>query len=301
MLLPPMRVLLAALLFLAGAARAQNSVKDPGAPWPASVDLPRATAMGGAHAAVSTANDALTNNPAGITQQRRYHVEVDGVLDPHFPAQAVMVSVVDTTSAAVGTGLLFSRWGSGQPGGRGEGWYGALAYAYALGSYHIGGETKYYRFATPDGEAHRFAQDVGLLARRGNFAYGLTVQNLSTSTIPTFPLTTTVGIGWGTDTDWHVAFDYKADLSDLHDVKHKAAGCCWCCTIWRSPAPPAIAWCCSAPAGSSPRARCGTSCGRSSWARPTGRRSTSFPIRPPASPWWRPASRGEEKSTRGTA
>jgi len=124
----------------------------------------------------------------------------------------------------VGTGLLFSRWGSGQPGGRGEGWYGALAYAYALGSYHIGGETKYYRFATPDGEAHRFAQDVGLLARRGNFAYGLTVQNLSTSTIPTFPLTTTVGIGWGTDTDWHVAFDYKADLSDLHDVKHKAAG-----------------------------------------------------------------------------
>ena len=219
-----MRALLAVLLLIAGAARAQNSVKDPGAPWPASVDLPRATAMGGAHAAISTANDAIVSNPAGIAQQRRYHVEVDGLLDPRFPAQALMISVVDTTTAPVGTGLLFSRWGSGQPGGRGEGWYGALAYAYSIGGYNLGGETKYYRFATPDGEVHRFAQDVGMLARRGNFAYGLVVQNLATSAIPTFPLTSTVGLAWGTDNDWHLAVDYKADLSDIHDVKHKVAG-----------------------------------------------------------------------------
>ena len=220
-----MRVLLAALLAVAAAARAQNSVNDPGAPWPAYVDLPRATAMGGAHAAIATANDAITVNPAGMSQQRRYHLEVDGLYDSRFPAQALMASIVDTTSSAVGTGFLFSRWGSGQPGGRGEGWYGALAYSYALGgNYYVGGETKYYRFATPDGPVRKFAQDAGLLVRRGNFAYALVVQNLSTSTIPTLPVTSKVGIAWGSDRDWHIAFDYKADLSDLKNVKHWGAG-----------------------------------------------------------------------------
>jgi hypothetical protein len=136
-----------------------------------------------------------------------------------------MASIVDTTSSAVGTGFLFERWGSGQPGGRGEGWYGALAYSYALGgNYYVGGETKYYRFATPDGPVRKFAQDAGLLVRRGNFAYALVVQNLSTSTIPTLPVTSKVGIAWGSDRDWHIAFDYKADLSDLKNVKHWGAG-----------------------------------------------------------------------------
>src|SRR5882762_11973801 len=174
-----MRAFLAALLAVAAAARAQNSIKDPGAPWPVFVDLPRATAMGGAHAAIATANDAITSNPAGMSQQRRYHLEIDGLYDSRFPAQALIASVVDTTSSAVGTGFLFSRWGSGQPGGRGEGWYGALAYSYSTGgNYFLGGETKYYRFATPDGAVRSFAQDVGFLVNRGGFAYGVVVQNI---------------------------------------------------------------------------------------------------------------------------
>jgi hypothetical protein len=220
-----MRSFLAALLALAAAARADNSVKDPGAPWPYFVDLPRATAMGGAHSAVATANDAITSNPAGMSQQRRYHLEIDGLYDSRFPAQALMASIVDTTSSAVGTGFLFSRWGSGQGEGRGEGWYGALAYSYAAGgNYFLGGETKYYRFNTPDGQVRQFAQDFGLLARRGGFAYAAVLQNVSTSTVATFPLTSTIGIAWGNDRDWHIAFDYKADLSDLKNVKHRGAG-----------------------------------------------------------------------------
>jgi hypothetical protein len=220
-----MRAVFVALLVVGTAARAQNSVKQPGAPWPVWVDLPRATAMGGAGAAIATGNEALTVNPAGISQQRRYHAEIDGLYDGHFPAQALMVSIADTTSASVGTGFLWSRWGSGQPDGRGEGWYGAFAYSYALaGKYFIGGETKYYRFATPDGLVRQFAQDVGILARKGNFAYGAVVQNLSTSAVPAFPVTASAGIAWGSDTDWHIAFDYKADLSDTNNVKHRGSG-----------------------------------------------------------------------------
>jgi hypothetical protein len=83
--------------------------------------------------------------------------------------------------------------------------------------------TKYLRFSTPDGDAHQFAEDIGLLARRGQFSYAIVAQNLSTSSIPLFPITTTAAIAYGTDTDWHFAFDYKADLSNLHDVKSRLA------------------------------------------------------------------------------
>ena len=49
------------------------------------------------------------------------------------------------------------------------------------------------------------------------------LRNLSLEKVPLFPPTATAGLAWGSDTDWHIAFDYKADLSDLHDVKHRAA------------------------------------------------------------------------------
>ena len=50
------------------------------------------------------------------------------------------------------------------------------------------------------------------------------LQNVSINAVPTFPLTSTIGIAWGNDRDWHIAFDYKADLSDLKNVKHRGAG-----------------------------------------------------------------------------
>ena len=40
--------------------------------------------MGGAHAAIVTANDALAVNPAGLSQSRRYHFELDGIYDSRW-------------------------------------------------------------------------------------------------------------------------------------------------------------------------------------------------------------------------
>ena len=214
-----------ALSLCAGAALADNRVQDPGAPWPGNVDLPRSTAMGGAHAAIATGNDALTVNPAGLSQTRRYHLELDGLYDSRYPAQAVLASLVDSASAPVASGLLFSRWASGQPSGRGEGWSVGLGYSGPVGQgIFLGGETKYLRFHTPDGLVQKFAQDVGLLSRRGNFSWATVLQNISTEKIPLFPLTATAGVAWGTDTDWHLAFDYRADLSDTSNVKSKLSG-----------------------------------------------------------------------------
>ena len=211
-----------ALFLAAGAALADNKVQDPGAPWPSTVDTPRATSMGGAHAAIATGNDALAVNPAGLSQVRRYHYELDGVYDSRYPAQAVLASLVDSYSGPVASGLLWSRWASGQPSGRGEGWSLGLGYSGPIAQgLFLGGETKYLRYHTPDGLVHKFAQDVGLLSRRGNFSWATVLQNISPDKIPLFPLTATAAVAWGTDVDWHLALDYRADLSDSSNVKSK--------------------------------------------------------------------------------
>jgi hypothetical protein len=213
-----------ALLILAGAALADNRVQDPGAPWATTVDMPRTTAMGGAHAAIATGNDALTVNPAGLSQSRRYHFEMDGMYDSRFPAQAVLVSLVDSVSASVASGLLWSRWASGQPSGRGEGWSLGAGYSGAIGQgFFLGGQTRFLRFHTPDGLVQKWAQDVGVLSRRGSFSFAAVLQNISTQKIPLFPLTAVAGLAWGTDGDWHLAFDYRADLSDTNNLKSKLA------------------------------------------------------------------------------
>jgi hypothetical protein len=218
-----MRLFLFCLL-LCAAAQAEKLVTDPGAPWPTTVDLPRATAMGGAHSAIATANDALTVNPAGLSQSRRYHFEIDGVYDSGWPAQGVTASIVDSASSPVGSGILFSRWGSGQPGGRGEGWSLGFSYSSPIGqSLFSGGQTKFLRYRGPEGLSAKWAQDLGVLSRRGSFSWAAVVQNISTEKLPLFPLTGVLGVAWGDDRDWHLAIDYKADFSDTSHVKHKAA------------------------------------------------------------------------------
>ena len=83
------------------AARAEGNVKDPGAPFPyTTVWMPRSTSMAGAHAAVATSNDAFLVNPAGLAQARRYHLEIDGALDPQFPGSGFIVTAVDASSLA---------------------------------------------------------------------------------------------------------------------------------------------------------------------------------------------------------
>jgi hypothetical protein len=215
---------LLALALAASEARADNLVTDPGAPWPGNVGMPRTMAMGDAQSAVATSNDAILVNPAGLSQLRRYHLEVDGLYDAHFPSQHVFASIVDSASSPVGSGMIFSRFASGQPAGRGEGWSLGFAYSGVVGQgLYAGGQTKFLHYHGPDGLTAKWAQDVGILSHNGGFSWAAVVQNLSLEKLPLFPVTATAGLAWGADTDWHLAFDYKADLSDTSNIKNKAA------------------------------------------------------------------------------
>jgi hypothetical protein len=217
-----------ALLLSLPALAQLKDVRDPGAPWFSNVGMARTTAMGGAQSAIATGNDALLVNPAGLAQVRKYHFEVDGILDTRFPAQGLIVSVADSTGP-VATGLLYLHWGAGQDEGRAQGWLAGLGYAYQAGSFLFGGLTKYLRFRTPladdspDGTVYQFMQDFGLLAKRGSFSWSLGVQNISTTAHELFPLTATAGFAIGSDAGSHLAFDYKADLHDIDHPQHKFA------------------------------------------------------------------------------
>jgi hypothetical protein len=218
------RLALALSLSLAGgqAARAEGNVKDPGAPFLyTTVWMPRSTSMAGAHAAVATSNDAFLVNPAGLAQGRRYHLEIDGALDPQFPGSGFIVTAVDASSLAVASGLMYARFSTGHLDRRGAGFLLGAAYAYDIGGIYFGGVTKYLHFDGPDGQSYKFAQDLGLLLRRGNVSWAVTGQNLALSNVPLFPPSTTFAFALGSDADYHLAVDYKLDLQDTSNVKHK--------------------------------------------------------------------------------
>ena len=213
---------LAALAPFAPARADDFKAGDPSAFWPGTVDLTRSAGMGGAHSAIATGNDALLVNPAGLSQSKRYHFEVDGGFDSRSNARVYSVSLVDSASIAAGSGLLFQNWSSGsEPDGRATGWLGGIGYSYFTGNFFFGGTTKYLHFNGSYGEIRSFMQDVGMLVRLGDFSVSAVIQNLSTSTVPLFPVNSTIGIAWGSDLDWHLAFDYKTDLSDTDHLKHR--------------------------------------------------------------------------------
>jgi hypothetical protein len=214
---------IASLVFFARDARA-GGAGDPGAPWIGQIDLTRATGMAGAMTAFASGNDALTVNPAGLALNHAYHFEIDGMDDVKFPAEGVMISVADSTTAiGVGSGFIFERWGAGQLGGRGEGWLGGISYSYAAGGFLFGGTNHLLHFAGPDNaQIREFTEDLGLMTKAGSFNFGATLQNISLSfdNPPLFPLNLTTGIAYGSDTDWHLAADYKLDLSNSSNLRH---------------------------------------------------------------------------------
>jgi len=218
--------LAAALGALAAAPAPAGDSTDPGAPWPTQVDLPRATGMGGSMISFASGNDAMTVNPAGVGLNHTYHFELDGMDDKKFPAEGVIFSVADSTTLGIGSGLMFERWGAGQPGGRSEGWLGGLSYAYGSGAFLAGGTTHLIHFNEPDGvQVRTFTEDFGFMAHAGSWNFGLVLQNFSFTfdKVPLFPLTSGAGFSYGTDLDWHLSVDYKMNMNDFSNLKHLLA------------------------------------------------------------------------------
>lgn len=216
--------LLALCTLASGKARA-GSADAPGAPWIGQIGLTRSTGMAGATTAFASGNDAIVDNPAGLALTRSYHFQIDGMYDKKFPAEGVIVSIADgTTAAGVGSGMIFRRWGAGQLGGRGEGWMGGFSYAYASGAALFGGTSHLLHFAGPDGSTiHNFTQDFGMMIHGSGLSFGATLQNVNVSfeNLPLFPLTGAVGFAVGDDNNFHLSTDYKINFANTASLKHQ--------------------------------------------------------------------------------
>src|SRR5437899_12989061 len=123
--------LFAGLLLVASATRAQNSVKNPGAPWPVwwtCRGRRRWVGRRGDCDGESCADGESGGNSAAAVVPHRG----GRPLRSAFPRGGVEGQRRRHDDHRGRDGLLFSRWGSGQEQGRGEAWYAGFAYSYAF-------------------------------------------------------------------------------------------------------------------------------------------------------------------------
>ena len=106
----------------------------------------RSLAMGGAHRALGSNNEAIVLNPAGLAATKRYHIDVQYGYGTGDRLHTVNGSVVDSKSGPVAGGMAVTRnWGNESGANPGlMRYYGAVAYD--VGSIlAIGMNTAYFK------------------------------------------------------------------------------------------------------------------------------------------------------------
>lgn len=177
----------------------------------------RALATGDAQRAVSTGNDGIFVNPAGLAASRRYTFELDGVGDVHAGDYGFGASVVDSVSSApVAAGAAYTRWELGLPTGeRTEGNEVRIASAYPISQRILFGATGKYLGISGGGlDVHAWTFDAGFLITAGGFRIGVTGQNLIPTNSRWAPLTGGLGVAFGSDDSFQLSLDTVVNLAD---------------------------------------------------------------------------------------
>ncbi len=195
----------------------------------------RPLSMGGAHAAVSTGNDAIFFNPAGMSLFRRYTLETNYLHTPKTETQGSLehtfnVSVVDNQIQSFATGMSYSRIDrdGSKKGNRYD-----LAFSTAItDNLFIGTNIKYINFDI-DGKidaVDAVSVDAGLLLRT-TFGLSLAVAGynltnpadylehpVSMRTGAMFSPFRTLALAF----DWHINFQRPVDAAALLGKKETA-------------------------------------------------------------------------------
>lgn len=163
----------------------------------------RAQALGGAYRAVSTGNDAIYFNPAGMVFNKTYDVDLEyfyqGNLDPHHWAGA---SLVDSVTAALAAGLDIHAGFKTENKPLNYDILGNLALAYPLADIFSMGLTLRYAFVSdpvPEQSKHHFTGDVGLMLR---LPLGISLAVVGYNLIPTQMIELPLSVGFGGAFHW---------------------------------------------------------------------------------------------------
>lgn len=165
----------------------------------------RSRAMGGAGRAVSTTNEAMHINPAGLSQFQRFNLDADYTLRMNEPLHLLGVSLVDSTTSPLAGGVDFHL---GVDSGSGSGalaYLGALALSYMVveNFIFVGGSAKYSFLPeiktgnNKDIQVNQFGLDAGILARLPyGFSLGAAGYNLVPTNSRRLPLSVGLGAGF---------------------------------------------------------------------------------------------------------
>jgi hypothetical protein len=181
----------------------------------------RSRAMGGAGRAVSTTNEALVLNPAGILQFKRFNLDGDYVHRMNEKEHYVGLSLVDARSRPFAGGVDFHLGIDPTQGNKSLGYIGSVALAYPVTEDRLMiGSTVRYAFLAPstlgDLQVNQFTMDFGLLAR---LPYGFSFAAVGYSLVPTkskrLPLSVGLGIAFNSDDFSPSATNFSTALSGI--------------------------------------------------------------------------------------
>jgi len=162
--------------------------------------------------AISTGNEAIFSNPAGLLAALRYTAQVDYHHATGPGADAVLLSVVDSkTNPTFPLAFGYRYFGGGGEDGY-SGWTTDLASAVSvLGLFTIGGKLSYQSYVARGRDLKRFTGDVGVLVPIGPLSFGAVAHNLVNVDSPDAPRGVGVGAAFGDDLGFRVAADLRFD------------------------------------------------------------------------------------------
>ena len=221
------RLLAAAASLLALQAPTALGDEGPLPPTPPNYVYARSLGMA-AYRAVSGDNDAIFYNPAALAVQRRFVVELAGLMyrvGADTDATMFGGSVVDSQSSPVAAGFSYNYVTT--LGYSTKGAFGGmlnLAIAYPIGdNLYLGATGTYLNLYSDWGSASAFTCTVGALLRIGKFFSGAFVgYNLINTYHPDLlPIGMGAGVSVGPDSAFHVNIDWNRDFGadGTHDDK----------------------------------------------------------------------------------
>lgn len=189
------------LLLLPAGASAQRNAQD--------LSTSRALAMGNAFRAVSTSNEAIYFNLAGMALAPRYEVDLTWGFNNETDFDQYNVSIVDGFSTQTATGLAYTR----MVGDDLDGHAAHLGFAWALGDgAALGLGLKYLNFSKAD-DTNAITGDVGLLLRPTHLlSIGLAAYNVIDVYSDEAPFRAGAGVALGSDTSFRLAVDVVFDF-----------------------------------------------------------------------------------------
>lgn len=165
--------------------------------------------------AISTGNEAIYTNPAGLLAALRYTAELDYHHATGPGADAMVISILDSkTNPFIPIGLGYRYFGGGGAEGY-SGWTTDFASAVnVLGLFTLGGRLSYQSYTARGRDLKRFTGDLGLLVPIGPVSIGAVAHNLVNVDSPDAPRGVGVGVAFGDDMTFRLAADMRWDWAN---------------------------------------------------------------------------------------